>query len=134
MVVADLIDDNTGCWNGMILDTYFLPFEAQKIRSIPICFTPQEDILIWPKSKDGMYSVKSGYQLLCAMERSEVASVSDNGEVKKFWLALQNKKGAELFITYCWSIWNRRNKLRVKEAVIPLEKIADQAQQYLTEF
>ena len=51
-----------------------------------------------------------------------------------FRLALQNQKGAELFITYCWFLWNRRNKIRVKEAVMPLEKIADQAQQYLSEF
>ena len=49
-------------------------------------------------------------------------------------LALQNQKGAELFITYCWFIWNRHNKIRVKEAIMPLEKIADQAQQYLMEF
>ena len=49
-------------------------------------------------------------------------------------LTLQNQKGAELFITYYWFIWNRRNKIRVKEAVMPLEKIADQAQQYLMEF
>ena len=51
-----------------------------------------------------------------------------------FRLALQNQKGVELFITYCWFIWNRRNKIRVKEVVMPLEKIADQAQQYLMEF
>ena len=49
-------------------------------------------------------------------------------------LTLQNQKGAELFITYYWFIWNRRNKIRVKETVMPLEKIADQAQQYLMEF
>ena len=72
----------------MLLDTCFLPFKAQRIMSILICFTPQEDILIWPNSEDGMYSVKSGYQLLCAMETSEAASVSNNGEVKKFWTAL----------------------------------------------
>ena len=87
-VVADLLDDSTGWWNGMSLDTCFLPFKAQRIMSILICFTPQEDILIWPNSKDGMYSVKSGYQLLCAMETSEAASVSDNGEVKKLWTTL----------------------------------------------
>ena len=51
-----------------------------------------------------------------------------------FRWTLQNKDGAELFITYCWFIWNRRNKLRVKEVVTPLEKIADQAQHFLMEF
>lgn len=51
-----------------------------------------------------------------------------------FRLALQNQRGAELFIMYCWFIWNRRNKIKVKEAVVPKEKISNQAQQYLTEF
>ena len=51
-----------------------------------------------------------------------------------FRWTLQNKNGAELFITYCWFIWNRRNKLKVKEAVTPLEKIANQAQHFLMEF
>ena len=51
-----------------------------------------------------------------------------------FRWTLQNKNGAELFITYCQFIWNRRNKLRVKEVVTPLEKIADQAQHFLMEF
>ena len=49
---------------------FFYPFEAQKIKSIPLCLIPQEDTLVWPKTKDGQYSVKLGYQLLCAKEFS----------------------------------------------------------------
>lgn len=101
VVVADLIDDNTGWWNGMLLDTCFLPIEAQKIKLIPICFTPQEDILIWPKSKDGMYSVKSGYQLLCAMEKSEAGCVSDNGEAKKILDSPVKFKSAKYSQDFC---------------------------------
>ncbi|KAK7828360.1 hypothetical protein CFP56_030324 [Quercus suber] len=54
--------------------------------------------------------------------------------VDLFWLALQNSRGAELFITLCWFLWTRRNKSRVKEAVMLLEKLSDLAQQYLQEF
>ena len=53
--VADLIDADSGWWNVYLLESCFLPFEAQKIKSIPLCLTPQEDTLIWPKSKDGQY-------------------------------------------------------------------------------
>nr|POF00453.1 intron-binding protein aquarius [Quercus suber] len=84
-VVADLFEEDSGWWNGVLIDRNFLPFEAQKIKSIPICYTLQEDILIWPKSRDGNYSVKMGYQLLRELENSELASVSDIGENKKFW-------------------------------------------------
>lgn len=81
MVVVDLIDNNIGWWNGMLLDTCFMPFEAQRIRSIPICFTPQ---------------------LLCAMEKSEEASVLDNGEVKKFWTALWRLNMPNKVKTFAW--------------------------------
>ena len=38
--VADLIDANSGWWNVYLLEMCFLPFEAQKIKSIPLCLTP----------------------------------------------------------------------------------------------
>ena len=34
----------------------------------------------------------------------------------------------------CWFIWNRRNKIRVNEAVAPLEKIPELAQKHLADF
>nr|POE93682.1 hypothetical protein CFP56_56268 [Quercus suber] len=74
--VADLIDADLGWWNVYLLERVFLPFVAQKIKSIPLCLTPQEDTLIWPKTKDGQYLVKLGYQLLCARENSGAASGS----------------------------------------------------------
>lgn len=49
---------------------------------------PQEDIIIWPKSKDGKYAVKMGYQILCEMENRELVSASDTEESRKFWAGL----------------------------------------------
>ena len=51
--VADIIDVDLGWWNVYLLERVFLPFEAQKIKSIPLCLIPQEDTLVWPKTKDG---------------------------------------------------------------------------------
>ena len=51
-----------------------------------------------------------------------------------FRLALQNPCGAEGFIMICWFIWNRRNKIRVNEAVATLEKIPELAQKHLADF
>uniref|UniRef100_A0A7N2LN93 RNase H type-1 domain-containing protein n=1 Tax=Quercus lobata TaxID=97700 RepID=A0A7N2LN93_QUELO len=47
---------------------------------------------------------------------------------------MQNPRGADVFTTICWFIWNQRNKIRVKDIVAPLEKTSDLAQQYLMEF
>lgn len=81
-VMADLFDEGLGWWNVMLIEGCFLPFEAQKIKSTPVCLTLQEDIPIWPKSKDGVYRVKTGYQQLCGMEGKEEASGSGSGESK----------------------------------------------------
>ena len=219
--VADLIDADSGWWNVYLLDRVFLPFEAQKIKFIPLCLAPREDTLIWPKSKDGKYSMKLGYQLLCARESNGSASGSTNEVNRKMWLGLwrlkvpnkvktfvwwacteslptlanlarrkvvlsnsctscnrepksvihalwgcekvkvawgtnfdelriatnqalsfvdlfrlvlQNPRGAKGFIMVCWFIWNRRNKIRLNEAVAPLEKTSDLAQKYLVDF
>ncbi|KAK4557757.1 hypothetical protein RGQ29_007499 [Quercus rubra] len=189
--VADFIDADSGWWNVYLLDRVFLSFEAQKIKFIPLCLAPREDTLIWPKSKDGQYSMKLDYQLLCARESSGSASGSTNEVNRKMWLrrkvvlsnsctscnrepksvihalwgcekvkvawgtnfdelriatnqalsfvdlfrlVLQNPRGAKGFIMVCWFIWNRRNEIRLNEAVAPLEKTSDLAQKYLVDF
>ena len=43
---------------------FFFPWEAECIKSIPVSLHMAEDLLIWPRTSDGMYSVKSAYQLL----------------------------------------------------------------------
>ena len=101
-VVADLRGSNSGWWNVFLIDTCFLPSEAQKIKSIPICFMPQEDIIIWPKSKDGKYAVKMGYQILCEMENRELVSASDTEESRKFWAGLWRMKVPNKNKTFAW--------------------------------
>ena len=66
--VAELIDQDTKQWDGAKIDHLFLPFEAAKIKSIPLCTTNQADCIVWPRCRDGAYSVKSGYQLLCELD------------------------------------------------------------------
>ena len=44
--VVDIIDADSGWWNVYLLERGFVPFEAQKIKSIPLCLIPQEDTLV----------------------------------------------------------------------------------------
>ena len=41
---------------------------------------------------------------------------------------------AEKFVTLCWALWNRRNKVRLNKPVDRLEQINAFAQNYLDEF
>lgn len=66
------------------MDALFLPFEAQRIKGIPICVTYPEDYVAWPRCKIGSYSVKSSYQLLCETEAKGVPLGSTDKGVKLF--------------------------------------------------
>lgn len=44
--VADLIHPVSRWWDSQIIDSNFLPFEAQRIKAIPISLVDLEDILI----------------------------------------------------------------------------------------
>lgn len=55
-VVSDLIDVDSKWWNSQLIDQLFFTFEAQKIKSIPLCFSPQPDVLCWSNSSSELYS------------------------------------------------------------------------------
>lgn len=59
-VVASLIDFDSGGWNNLVIDQHFLPFEAQRIKAIPLCATRKADCVTWPRNRGGEYSVKTG--------------------------------------------------------------------------
>ncbi|KAL4625859.1 hypothetical protein ACB092_05G055500 [Castanea dentata] len=78
VIVNQLIHNESGWWNSTLIDEIFLPHEALKIKSIPIC------VLIWQFTKNGLYSVKSRHNLLYEAQKSEEASSSDMESTKKF--------------------------------------------------
>ena len=66
--VAALINPDSMTWNQNMLQQHFLSFEADRIKTIPLCWTVQSDRLLWPFCGNGEYSVKTGYKLLCEDE------------------------------------------------------------------
>ena len=65
--------------NGM-LQQHFLSFEADRIKTIPLCWTVQKDCLIWLGCGNGEYSVKTGYKLLCEEDDPSAASSLDRSK------------------------------------------------------
>lgn len=82
-VVDSLINLKSGWRNSIIIDQCFLPIDAQRTKSIPLSSLPQPDILFWPSSSTGDYSVKTGYKLLCEENQRDKASASNPNPVKK---------------------------------------------------
>ena len=55
--VSALIDPQSKSWKASIIDNLFMPFEAQRIKVIPLCTSTQLDYLHWPRSRDESYEV-----------------------------------------------------------------------------
>ena len=72
--ISDLIDPNTKDWNISILNTTFMPIEAQQISQIPLTNTTEEDDIVCAGINHGDYIVKSVY---CAIKTWE-EQTSDN--------------------------------------------------------
>ena len=92
MKVAEMIDTDLGCWKSRVIDECLVPFDAQRIKAIPLCNTPQPDLLYWAFEKNGVYSVKSGYRALCEEARNEEASGSSSVLSTGFWSSIWKLK------------------------------------------
>ena len=62
--VKDLFYPGTRIWDPGLLERTFLPWEAELIKFIYVSIGRVEDLLIWPLTLDGNYSVRSAYYML----------------------------------------------------------------------
>ena len=62
--VCDLFYPNSKLWDPELIQRTFHPWEAEKILKIHVSEVNSEDMLVWPFSPDGDYSVKTAYRLL----------------------------------------------------------------------
>ena len=87
--VGVLINPITRTWDVNLVSQLFLPFEQERVLSIPLSLRFPDDVLCWDLEKDGAYSVRSAYTALVNDEWfiNEGASSSTNALWKKIWSA-----------------------------------------------
>lgn len=115
--VSDLIDRQNMGWNAQLIHQLFYTAKANLICAIPITNIDQEDIISWQGTKDGNYSVKSGYQAIIDWQNSSQNQPSsshheDNPRWKKFWKLDVPPKQLHLI----WRILN--NAIPVKDKLL----------------
>jgi ribonuclease HI len=59
--VSDLINHTSQQWNTHLISQNFIPIEADNILKLPLTNTSDEDLICWQGTKDGHYTVRSGY-------------------------------------------------------------------------
>ena len=87
-----------------MLQQHFLSFKADCIKSIPLCWTIQDDCLIWPTGGSGEYSVKSGYKILCEDEDSGAILSLDRSEQDLFWKRIWRLRLPNKIKLFLWQV------------------------------
>ena len=74
--VHGLFYPHTRVWDLGLLERWFLPWEAEMIKHIHVFEAGGDDMLVWPLTPDGNYSVISAYRMLATKSNSQNPSSS----------------------------------------------------------
>nr|XP_023916886.1 uncharacterized protein LOC112028429 [Quercus suber] len=81
-----MINATTAEWKVTVIDSLFLPHEAEVIKSIPISSHLPPNKLIWTETRNGLFLVRSAYKLavnqFCSVNRG---SSLDTSNQRRFW-------------------------------------------------
>jgi hypothetical protein len=88
-LVKDLILTISKTWNRGLIQQIFHHFEAQQILKIPLIDMNCKDEFCWPKTNDGNYTVKLGYQAIQDWQaNTREASTSNTNSRNPVWETL----------------------------------------------
>ena len=121
--VSKLINRTLGWWNVQLIDHCFHPPNATRIKALPLCSTPQLDVLIWPLEKSGKYSIKSRFRLLCEGQDSAETLLQASNEERGFWKKLWKIQVPEKIKHFLW--WACTNSLTTKENLVKRKILPD---------
>lgn len=82
MFVSDLIDQGNRVRNTRLIKEIFLPMDILYITVIPLSRRPISDCLMWPYSKDCVYTIRSRYHWL--REIQDAHKVTTSGDTIKW--------------------------------------------------
>lgn len=83
--VHDLFIPGTRHWNEELVDRNFIPSEANCIKSNSMSFRASKDLLIWPLTPDGSYTVRSAYRMLAMASHDALPGTSNPDVSKQLW-------------------------------------------------
>ena len=108
--VSELITPATAAWNKQVVQSTFMPMDADTILGIPLCTRNMDDFWAWHYEKHGIFSVKSAYKMLIATrQRREAwlegrAGPSSSGAEKGAWKSLWNTKVPGKVRMFLWRL------------------------------
>lgn len=88
--VADLIDWRFKSWDCEVIESKFHMEDAEAIMRIPLSRRRAEDVMIWLLTKDGEYSVRSGYHVarMISKQNNSLGESSRTAQGNSVWKSL----------------------------------------------
>ncbi|XP_021721016.1 uncharacterized protein LOC110688556 [Chenopodium quinoa] len=99
--VLELINEECGEWRGDLLQSLFSVQDRNLILQLPISYAMPEDKLFWWPSKNGEYTVKSGYWLGRLGHVEGVANTLSENE-REAWKLVWNLGGPPKLSHFIW--------------------------------
>ncbi|XP_075499853.1 uncharacterized protein LOC142538416 [Primulina tabacum] len=109
MTVHELIDVDLHQWKATTLQAIFEKRDIGEIMKIPVPTTASEDIRLWHFSRDGCYTVKSGYRLLMTNIANSNSAQHAPGLWNRMWTVHVPPKA-------CWEAVNMVHLVNDKNA------------------
>lgn len=115
-MVKDLLDEESGAWKHNIISDTFLFIDRDQILKIPIIHETKEDQLMWNHTKDGCYTVRSGYNAIYQWQKEESTEPTTTNCYSTVWKRLWAIQAIPRHQTFLWRILN--DALPVKSNLI----------------
>jgi hypothetical protein len=123
--VSDLMDPQSNQWNQQLLNQTFFPMEAKLITQIPLINPMEDDMISWQGTKDGNYTVRSGYHALMDWNyaKKNQTKPSSNSARHTNWKKLWQLNNPPKHLHLIWRILN--NSIPIKTNLISKDITCD---------
>ena len=109
-MVSALIDQDTKRWKADLVKKIFLPFEADTILSIPLCYSLPNDKLIWLGNTKEVFMVRSTYYVALSLVETSNEGESSTGDSRSLlWKRVWHFNLPEKIRIFSW--WACMNAL-----------------------
>ncbi len=100
--VVELIHGSPPTWNVTKIQSLFLPYDAEAILKIPLSGRAQEDKLFWFSTRDGKYTMRSGYKLLLKEARASRPECSKQWDPDPLWKKIWGARVPAKIKSFLW--------------------------------
>ena len=104
--VSALIDSEVRQWKFPLIDTIFMPEEAERIKAVPLLPPHKDDIPVWRGTSHGRFTTQSAYKIQLRELQNKSGAPSNPRRSNIFWKKLWGADVPNKIKTFMWRTCN----------------------------